>query len=900
MSGREGPTQRPADLWPEIERRLAQTPQARRRPWGEFVAAVVALVVFASSGVLLWQAFGPGEHRNAPTVGPLDRIPRGWTRLADPPEVRPSAGYVWTGSRLLAWGGCDPKVKDDCAATDDGFAYDPSSGQWSSMPPAPLAAVPWRSVWTGQEAIFLTGADGPLGGVAYAPAASEWRRIADAPISIQEGAVVVWTGSRIFVWGGGSRSEPALDGALYDPATDRWTTVAPSPVGLNLASGVWTGREVIVFGSLLDNGNHADTRTSVGAAYDPSADAWRMLPPSDLSPQASSVAWTGDEMVAWDYALRAQTYDPASDSWSDRERLPMRPGECYPDSAVVANEVFAFYCGEAALFDPVAGGWTQIDGGMLDARVWSDAYQRSIQLWRFADLIPAGDVLFLPAQGITLSDTGEACYGCEGSPTSFWAYRPPTVAAPSVAPTAVVYQVPFLTAPRGWDVYRSDPVRRGDAGIAWASSEPIARDDVTSGAAIPASTIAALPQDGIVVTAEAAPWERDPSIGPYPDGVGPFDLATARVRGPDTEEPPGGYAVYQMDRHGILVRVYFGASSPSAAALADAQTVLDSLQPPPVCPSPASGGYGAALSRAEGRPGDRIDVTGPMPFVREDGSFDTSGETVMIGWWNAPPDGWAMLSSFATSKPAPAVAGSPLERLGEGGRGACSFSIGFTVPDVPPGEYPIVVLQEGGGGSTMEASLLFRVRASGEAPPSLDALGRWSETDGVATILHDEDDRFTVTYPSDWFVADQPINDAVCSPFEILTLATYPLRPGGHAVIDAQLPSNAVDDLGTNDILIWLNDSGNACGGPRRAGSGDGFPERPARFGPITDCRDVDGLCPSDGRGVVPGIRGWWIAFRDAGRGFYVFVGMGERAFADPARGQLAWDVLDSLRFEPA
>jgi hypothetical protein len=199
----------------------------------------------------------------------------------------------------------------------------------------------------------------------------------------------------------------------------------------------------------------------------------------------------------------------------------------------------------------------------------------------------------------------------------------------------------------------------------------------------------------------------------------------------------------------------------------------------------------------------------------------------------------------------------------------------------------------------MEASLVFRVLAPDEGTRSVDALGRWSETDGKMTTLHDEDDGFTVTYPSGWSVSDRPINDWVCSPYEILALGTYPLRPGGHAVMDAQLPSNAVEDLGPNDILIWLNDSGSACGGERRAGSGAGFPERPAAFDPVAVCGNGDALCRSDGRNVVPGVRGWWIDFRDGDRGFYVFVGMGERAYADSARAQLAWDVLDSLRFVP-
>jgi hypothetical protein len=38
------------------------------------------------------------------------------------------------------------------------------------------------------------------------------------------------------------------------------------------------------------------------------------------------------------------------------------------------------------------------------------------------------------------------------------------------------------------------------------------------------------------------------------------------------------------------------------------------------------------------------------------------------------------------------------------------FSLTFTVPDVPSGEYPIVVLNEGGRGSATATSLAFHVR----------------------------------------------------------------------------------------------------------------------------------------------------------------------------------------------
>lgn len=66
---------------------------------------------------------------------------------------------------------------------------------------------------------------------------------------------------------------------------------------------------------------------------------------------------------------------------------------------------------------------------MLSKEIWSDAYQNDIKLWRFADMVSTGDVVLFAAQGISLTRKGEACYGCSGSPTSFWAYRPPGAAS---------------------------------------------------------------------------------------------------------------------------------------------------------------------------------------------------------------------------------------------------------------------------------------------------------------------------------------------------------------------------------------------------------------------------------------------------------------------------------------
>ena len=167
---------------------------------------------------------------------------------------------------------------------------------WDTSAPSPLSARPFASVvWTGREAIVWGGAGNPEAGdggdyasrdgAAFDPVTGRWRRIADAPIAPRYHHVAVWTGREMIVFGGvvtpvGRTRQP--DGAAYDPATDTWrllpvSSVVPAPSRTTLftaQAGVWTGRELIMWGRMTDDGYSGD-----GAAYDPATDTWRRVPP---------------------------------------------------------------------------------------------------------------------------------------------------------------------------------------------------------------------------------------------------------------------------------------------------------------------------------------------------------------------------------------------------------------------------------------------------------------------------------------------------------------------------------------------------------------------------------------------------------------------------------------------
>jgi hypothetical protein len=180
----------------------------------------------------------------------------------------------------------------------------------------------------------------PPGPTAAQLAGGAWSLIPSAPIPARASASVVWTGRELLVWGGQSRKqgdELRADGAAYDPSTRTWRMLPPSPLTARTGQvGVWTGRDLIVWGG-YDNVRTGQLHvTADGAAYDPSANTWRMLPAAPLSARSGAIGvWTGSRVVLLGGApaivtdsvssyTDAATYDPTHERWQHIE-LPTPP-----------------------------------------------------------------------------------------------------------------------------------------------------------------------------------------------------------------------------------------------------------------------------------------------------------------------------------------------------------------------------------------------------------------------------------------------------------------------------------------------------------------------------------------------------------------------------------------------
>jgi hypothetical protein len=176
---------------------------------------------------------------------------------------------------------------------------------------------------------------------------------------------------------------------------------------------------------------------------------------------------------------------------------------------------------------------------------------------------------------------------------------------------------------------------------------------------------------------------------------------------------------------------------------------------------------------------------------------------------------------------------------------------------------------------------------------------RWTESNGVSTTMHDEARGYAVVFPDDWIVAEENLTPWLSSPGEILSLGTFPLEVStdpddGFSLFDAPVAPAALEDMTSGDAFVSLQESGGRIG--------PFFDPRPERFGPL-ECEDAIYGCrpsedpdlPDDARNVP--FRGWWIPFQDSGRGFYLFVAIGNEA--TPELREEVWAVADSLVFDP-
>ena len=296
------------------------------------------------------------------TGGRYNPASNSWTatNIVDAPFLRYCHTAVWTGTRMIIWGGLGSEYHYT------GAMYDPVGNTWQFMSTGnvPSGRAYHCAVWTGEEMIVWGGRTATASysdGHKFYPDTNTWSPISTTNTpSSRSWASVVWTGSEMIVWGGWG-SDYFNSGGRYNPDTDSWTATSMMncPESRHYHSSVWTGSEMIVWGGrncLLGGYQYLKT----GGRYNPSTDSWASTSTGTNCPvgrQGHVSVWTGTEMIIWggmwggyQYPDSGGKYNPGSDSWIQTSTTNAPYGREYP-TAVWTGSAMIIWGGCVSAFD---------------------------------------------------------------------------------------------------------------------------------------------------------------------------------------------------------------------------------------------------------------------------------------------------------------------------------------------------------------------------------------------------------------------------------------------------------------------------------------------------------------------------------------------------------------------
>jgi N-acetylneuraminic acid mutarotase len=155
-------------------------------------------------------------------------------------EGREGATSLWTGENVIVWGGLQV-LSGRVFFKSDGAIYNPAANSWKVMSTdkAPYPRINPAMVWTGKKLIVWGGVTYDnialnSGGI-YDPALDKWTEmtINGAPSARRNGVgamAAYWDGTKMVIYGGASPDVYQANGGFFDPETNSWQSMPVGPL----------------------------------------------------------------------------------------------------------------------------------------------------------------------------------------------------------------------------------------------------------------------------------------------------------------------------------------------------------------------------------------------------------------------------------------------------------------------------------------------------------------------------------------------------------------------------------------------------------------------------------------------------------------------------------------------
>ena len=266
--------------------------------------------IWTGTEMIVWGGGGDGSF-GLSTGARYNPTTNTWTTTnGNAPTARSGHTAVWTGTEMIIWGGQQTNVVYFGNETNTGRRFIPSTDAWTAITnlSAPSSRQHHTAVWTGTKMIVWGGYFYDQNGSShflntggrYDATTNSWTATstANAPTG-RENHTAVWTGNEMIVWGGSYSGTPLGTGGRYNLTTNAWvaTSLTNAPSARYYHTAVWSGSEMIIWGGGVYGTQFFDT----GGRYNPITDAWAATTITNAaSARASHTAvWTGSEMIVW-------------------------------------------------------------------------------------------------------------------------------------------------------------------------------------------------------------------------------------------------------------------------------------------------------------------------------------------------------------------------------------------------------------------------------------------------------------------------------------------------------------------------------------------------------------------------------------------------------------------------